>query len=166
MKNKQLLLFVFILFSIIGLSIFLTSRQNSMKYKEITNSSIQQFKNLHFYKDFLRNEGGGQNIPIRDIEDQKEFLAALKTMQPTSETLKSLTIEMLYRIQFQFVTDKEDLLTINIHRCKETGNRGIITIDQGESLQTSLGRYESESLLKWVENMKKKPGFKKIGGKN
>jgi hypothetical protein len=159
MSQKQLLIFVPILFSIVGILAFMSYNRSSNVYKEILKADISQIKNVKFYKDYLRDDEG-LDLPINKKTDLEAFLVALKTMKSTSRALKSVKTEKLYKVQLNLVVEDDRLLTINIHRTEETGDLGIISIDQEG---TSGGSYESSELLNWVEKMKQKPEFEKIG---
>lgn len=163
MNQKQIKAFALILFSIIGFLILLTIKKKSDIFDDILKSDVAHLHNVKFYKDFLRNEGG-LNIPIKDRTEIKTFLTALKTIQKTGYTLKSLTTKTLYRVRFNLKVAENRLLTINIYKNHETGNLGIITINEGDTFVTSGGTYESKELLSWAEKIKKKKGYKKIGG--
>lgn len=159
MNQKQLLIFIAILFSLVITGALINYNRSSSIYIEILKADITQIKNVKFYKDYLR-DNGDLDLPINDKTDLEEFLVALKTIKSTSHTLKSLKTEKLYKVQLNLVVEDNRLLTINIYRTEETGDLGIISIDQEG---TSGGNYESSELLNWVEKMQQKPEFEKIG---
>ncbi|MBN2892416.1 MAG: hypothetical protein JXL97_11160 [Bacteroidales bacterium] len=157
--------FVFGLFIFIGIMIFIVKSRESDVYQEIQSADLSQIENVKFFKDGIRNEGGYLDIPISDKQDLSDFLKILKTIKPSSASLKTLDVLMLYRIQLTLNVEKSRFLTIDIYRCQETVNVGIISIDEGETLVKSDGTYESSELLEWVEKMKLKEGYEEIGGK-
>ena len=159
MNQKQLLIFIAILFSLVITGALINYNRSSSIYIEILKADITQIKNVKFYKDYLR-DNGDLDLPINDKTDLEEFLVALKTIKSTSHTLNSLKTEKLYKVQLNLVVEDNRLLTINIYRTEETGDLGIISIDQEG---TSGGNYESSELLNWVEKMQQKPEFEKIG---
>ena len=164
MNQKQLLIFVSLLFSVIIILVIITKSRESDIYSEIKSANLSQIENVRFFKDGLRNEGGSQNLPITEEADLKEFLQLLQSMQPSNESLKTLTTVSLYRIQFTLKVEDEKLITVNIYRCEQTGDLGIISISQGDALSFSGGIYESVELLKWLEEMKTRKDFEDIGG--
>ena len=59
---------------------------------------------------------------------------------------------------------KKSFITIIIHKADQTGDVGIISINEGETFQSDGGTYESPELLKWAEKMQTKKGFENIKG--
>ncbi len=164
MNQKQLLIFVLALFSLIIILLLITKSRESNIYSEIKEANLSQIENIRFFKDALRNEGGGLNLPITEEADLTVFLQLLQSMQSSSESLKTLTVTSLYRIQFALKVDEERLLTLNIYRCEQTGDLGVISISQGDALTFPGGIFESIELLKWIEEMQKREEFETIGG--
>ena len=164
MSQKNLKFFVFGLFGVIGILFFITKSKESDVFKEIKQADLTTVENVKFYRDFLRNDGGELNVPNLNDQEVEELLDILKRMDKATVTLKSLEVEMLYRIRMNLKVKKNRTLIINVYRCVETGDVGQITIDQGENLISSGGEYHSAELLEWVENMKLKDGYEDIGG--
>ena len=164
LNQRQLKIFVVSLFSLIIILLFISKMRESNIHDEILQADISQIENVRFYRDFLRNEGGGLNLAITEEADLKELLRLLQEMKSSNHSLKSLTTVALYRIQLNLKVNENRLLTFNIYRSEETGDLGVISLDQGENLIVPGGQFESEELLRWVENMKKREVFKDIGG--
>lgn len=163
MNKKQTLIFVSVLFSVILILVVISKLGENNIFEELSKADINQIENLEFYRDGLRNEDGSLNLPIEEEKYKKECLDLLKNMQASGHTIKSLTTEYLYRIRFTLTVTESRLLTINVYRFKETGNLGIITIDEGDTFVASRGQYQSEALLKWLEKMKNTKKYKNIG---
>lgn len=147
------------------LTFIFSSCINNKVFDEIKGAKLTQIENLEFYKDGLRNDGGYLDIPITDEQDQQDFLDILQKIEPSGVSLKSLDVIMLYRVRFNLKVTDNRLITVNIYRGEQTGDKGIITIDEGDTFVRSIGTFESEDLLRWVENMKQKDEFNEIGGK-
>lgn len=163
MNKKQIIIFVAILFSIIITLFIISEKRKSYVYNELMFAHLSDLSHIHFYKDFLRNDGD-LHLSIKSARDKKNFVKALKTINPSNLLIRSLNVMRLYRIRFNLHANEERLLTLDIHKTEETGNTGIITISLGDVIVSSAGVYESKELLQWIEKMEKKPGFEKIGG--
>lgn len=157
MSQKQITIFVIVLFSIIIILLLRKGAEKSNVYNEIQQAELSNLENPQFYMDFLRDQTG-INKPIAP-EHLPDLLTVLKTMKKSNIALKSLHYEARYRIRMNLNVAESRLLTINIIRTTEYGNTGIITLEEGETLVASLGTFTSKELLAWVEAMSTLPEY-------
>ncbi len=158
MNQKQTLIFAVILFAFIGFSILIFFLRKDNIKSEISASSPKEITNVHFYKDFLRDDSG-LNAPIIDSVDCAEFLNIMKNITFWGGSIKSLDCHVSYKIRFNLNVKKNRLLTIDVF---DTGDNGILSISQGEDLITPAGDYQSYELLQWIKKMEQKDGFENI----
>ena len=157
MNKSQIRIFVAVLFSFIIIMILVNLNRKSNVYDEIVSSSPNQITNIHFYKDFLRDDSG-LDAPL-DESDIKEFKRILKNIKSWNGSIKSLDCNVAYKIRFNLKVKKDRLITINIY---DTGDNGILSISQGDALVTSAGNYQSYELLQWIKKIEQKSDFENI----
>jgi len=158
MNQKQLLIFVATLFSVIAIMAIISVNRESKIYNKILKASPEQITNVHFFKDFIRDDSG-LNAPVTDSADLAEFQEIIKNIGTWGGSIKELDCSVSYKIRFILKDKKDHLLTIDIF---DTGDNGILSISQGENLITSVGNYQSYELLQWIKKMEQKDDFKDI----
>jgi len=163
MSKKKLQIFAITLISFVVIMIIIIKLNEKSMYNSILESSPEQYDNVRFYKDYLRDDGD-LDLFLTDKKDISDFVSALKTMKSTSFQIKTLENIVWYKLQFNLNQPEKKVFTIMIHRSDQSGDTGVISINEGETFQTSGGTYESKELLKWAENMQIKKGFENIKG--
>ncbi|MBN2663243.1 MAG: hypothetical protein JXR68_06305 [Bacteroidales bacterium] len=164
MDQKKILFLVVGIFSFIFVVIILQIRTKSNFKEDIIAATNNQFEEVEFYKDYLRDDAD-LNLKIADQQDIDDFISILKTITPASYSIKSLDVEKWYKLRFYFVTNgKRKLITVEVLKAAQTGDVGVISITKGDVGVTSIGIFGSEELLKWAENMQNKPGYENISG--
>ncbi len=161
MKNKTLFIFVISLFSVIAVLFVIGRHRSQTIISEIQKAEIDDMKGLVFYKDFLRDDGD-LYLPIENQDEKREFLQLLQNVEKSTASLKALHIEYYYKLRFTLTVENERLLTVTVYRTEETGDTGIISIDQGDVMVTDAGTYESRPLLNWLERMEMKDAYREI----
>lgn len=158
MSKSQLRIFVAVLFSFIIIMVLININRKSNIYNEIISSDKEQISNIRFYKDFLR-DGSGLSTSVIEESDIKEFKNILKNIKTWNGSIKSLKINVSYKIQFTLNVKKERLITVNVYVTSETC---ILSLTQGDTLITSAGNFESDELLQWIKKMEQKNEFENI----
>jgi len=164
LNPKQLRIFVLILFTFVASMFALKFLKKNDFHDTLLKAEIMDFQNIRFYKDYMRDDAG-LNLPLKDSADIISFVSALKTVESSSQAIKSLAYNKRIKLQFGLGKKEPKIITVTIYRSPKTGETGTITIDQGETFVQSIGTFSSEKLLEWAENMEKKPGYDKISSK-
>ena len=74
LNQKQLKIFAFSLFSLIILLLIISKTREWNIHDDIVEAELSQIENVRFYRDPIRNQGGGQNLPITKEADLTELL--------------------------------------------------------------------------------------------
>lgn len=164
MSQKKILFLVLGIFTLLIVVIILNVTTKSNFREDVIAASNNQFEEIEFYKDFLRDDAG-LNLKIADQQDIDNFISIFKTITPANYSIKSLDIEKWYKVRFYFVINgKRKHITVEIIKATQTGDVGVINITKGDTGVTSIGVFGSEELLEWAENMQSKTGYENISG--
>ena len=98
MSAKKLKIFVIVLLSTVVLIFIITRFNQSSIHDSIINSVPEQYSNVRFFKDYLRDDGD-LNLKLTDKNDVIDFVSALKTIKSTSHQIKTLENIVWYKIQ-------------------------------------------------------------------
>lgn len=163
MDKKKSAFLVLGIFVLLAITIIVKSKTKSNFYKELQTATNEQFENIMFYKDYIRDDEGLETL-ISDEKDINDFISILKSIQPAGYTIKSLTVEVVYKVRFNFVENgKNKLITVEVYRTEQTGDDGVISIMKGNTGVTEIGMFSSPELLKWIEGMEQKHEYSNIG---
>ena len=154
MQRAQLKKCVSVLFAeVIGGIIFTQSRTSS-HHNELKQLEATQILSLRFYQNSLRDPRN-LDLPVTEKKDIESFVAAIRNLTKTRWAIKSLDMVMRIPIRVETRTNAKTLYSVDIHRSRQTGDTGIISINKEDSIFTTpAGVYESEDLLRWAEDMR------------